>query len=160
MIDWSEAGFSSVNKAITKGQPFAIKGHIEYRDPQTGMWNLVAAVMDVEGHVKIDGQDYKIGSAKADLDINGNMGVGYFNLVATISTDAPAGEGVLSVKALANGIYAESEISETQASGAPKNIDVKTPEKKTAVKKVSAAVKVPAKAKVLSKPKLKSSKIR
>lgn len=104
------------------------------------MWSLIAGFMDVEGYVKIDGQEYKIGSAAADKDSNWNDGVGYFVLTATIPTDAPAGEGVLSVKAIANNIYAGSEVSETQASGAPKKTDTKSALKSKTI--VKAAKKI------------------
>jgi len=89
------------------------------------MWSLIVSPMNVEAYVKISGQDYKIGTAIADKDSNWNEGVGYFSLTAAIPADAPAGEGALSVKAIANNIYAGSEVSETPTSGAPKKTDSK-----------------------------------
>src|SRR3989344_4399873 len=122
VVDWSEVGFGSPNKAITKGQPFKIKGHIEYRDPTTGMWNLIASPMNVEAHVKLGSQlqDYRIGISLADLDVNGNPGTGYFSVDSTVPSDAPAGEGLLGVAAAANNMYVGSEVWESSPQGAPK----------------------------------------
>ena len=78
--------------------------------------------MNVEAHVKLGSQqqDYKIGISMADLDVNGNPGAGYFSVDAIIPSDAPAGEGLLGVAAIANGMYAGSEVWESSPQGAPK----------------------------------------
>ncbi len=106
---------------VTKGQSFNIKGHVEYRDADTGMWNLIASPMDTEAHVALGEQlqDYKIGTGIADLDVNGNPGTGYFSIDAIVPSDAPAGEGLLKVSAIANSMYAGSSVQEQQVQGMP-----------------------------------------